>query len=70
MTGKTTLNAENLSAGYSVQEIVKSISCSFTSGTFTGIIGPNRSGKTTLLRNWVWRSVLSRRTRDARSPTR
>jgi iron complex transport system ATP-binding protein len=47
---KTTLNAENLHTGYGVQEIVKSVSCSFTAGTFTGIIGPNGSGKTTLLR--------------------
>ncbi|MDD1686711.1 ABC transporter ATP-binding protein [Methanoregula sp.] len=50
MTKKTTLNADNLRAGYSMQEIVKSVSCSFTAGTFTGIIGPNGSGKTTLLR--------------------
>jgi len=50
MTKKTTLNAGNLSAGYIMQEIVKSVSCSFTAGTFTGIIGPNGSGKTTLLR--------------------
>jgi len=50
MTGKTTLNAGNLRAGYSEREIVKSVSCSFTAGTFTGIIGPNGSGKTTLLK--------------------
>jgi len=50
MTKKIALNAGNLSAGYSMLEIVKSVSCSFTTGTFTGIIGPNGSGKTTLLR--------------------
>ncbi len=50
MTGRQCINAENLHAGYGMQEIVKSISCSFAPGTFTGIIGPNGSGKTTLLR--------------------
>ena len=30
---------------YGMQEIVKSISCSFAPGSFTGIIGPNGSGK-------------------------
>ncbi len=50
MTGRHSINAENLHAGYGMQEIVKSISCSFAPGSFTGIIGPNGSGKTTLLR--------------------
>lgn len=50
MTGPLSITAENLHAGYGMQEIVKSISCSFSPGTFTGIIGPNGSGKTTLLR--------------------
>ncbi|MDO8872049.1 MAG: ABC transporter ATP-binding protein [Methanoregula sp.] len=50
MTGRHSINAENLHAGYGTQEIVKSISCSFAPGSFTGIIGPNGSGKTTLLK--------------------
>lgn len=50
MNGRSSINAENLQAGYGMQEIVKSISCSFSPGSFTGIIGPNGSGKTTLLR--------------------
>lgn len=50
MTDHHSIRAENLHAGYGTQEIVKSISCSFTPGTFTGIIGPNGSGKTTLLK--------------------
>ncbi len=50
MTYPHSINAKNLHAGYGMQEIVKSISCSFTPGTFTGIIGPNGSGKTTLLK--------------------
>jgi len=50
MTGRHSINAENLHAGYGRQEIVKSISCAFAPGTFTGIIGPNGSGKTTLLK--------------------
>jgi len=44
------INAQNLHAGYGTEDIVRSVSCSFTGGTFTGIIGPNGSGKTTLLR--------------------
>jgi len=50
MTGRYGINAENLHAGYGMQEIVKSVSCTFAPGSFTGIIGPNGSGKTTLLR--------------------
>ncbi|MFA6225053.1 MAG: ABC transporter ATP-binding protein [Methanoregula sp.] len=50
MTADHSIRAENLRAGYGTQEIVKSVSCSFTPGTFTGIIGPNGSGKTTLLK--------------------
>lgn len=50
MTGRYGINAENLCAGYGMQEIVKSVSCTFAPGSFTGIIGPNGSGKTTLLR--------------------
>ena len=50
MTGRHSINAENLHAGYGTQEIVKSVSCAFAPGTFTGIIGPNGSGKTTLLK--------------------
>lgn len=50
MTGRHSINAENLHAGYGRQEIVKSVSCTFAPGTFTGIIGPNGSGKTTLLK--------------------
>lgn len=50
MTARESIHAENLSAGYGTQEIVKSISSSFAPGSFTGIIGPNGSGKTTLLR--------------------
>jgi len=50
MTGRHSINAVNLHAGYGTEDIVKSVSCSFAEGTFTGIIGPNGSGKTTLLR--------------------
>lgn len=50
MNGKDPVRAQDLVAGYGTGEIVKSVSCSFTRGTFTGIIGPNGSGKTTLLR--------------------
>ena len=50
MTGRHSINAENLHAGYGTQEIVRSVSCAFAPGTFTGIIGPNGSGKTTLLK--------------------
>ncbi|WAC05787.1 MAG: ABC transporter ATP-binding protein [Methanoregula sp.] len=50
MTGRHSINAENLHAGYGMQEIIKSVSCAFAPGSFTGIIGPNGSGKTTLLR--------------------
>ncbi|HUW85674.1 MAG TPA: ABC transporter ATP-binding protein [Methanoregula sp.] len=50
MTGRHSINTENLYAGYGTQEIVKSVSCTFAPGSFTGIIGPNGSGKTTLLR--------------------
>ncbi|MDO9036349.1 MAG: ABC transporter ATP-binding protein, partial [Methanoregula sp.] len=50
MTGRHSINAENLHAGYGRHEIVKSVSCAFAPGTFTGIIGPNGSGKTTLLK--------------------
>lgn len=50
MSNTSRIRIENLHAGYGIQEIVRSISCSFTQGTFTGIIGPNGSGKTTLLR--------------------
>jgi iron complex transport system ATP-binding protein len=50
MNDRFSINAENLHAGYGTQDIVKSISCSFSPGSFTGIIGPNGSGKTTLLR--------------------
>jgi len=50
MIGQDPVNAENLVAGYGMEEIVKSVSCSFAKGSFTGIIGPNGSGKTTFLR--------------------
>lgn len=50
MTGRSGINAENLGAGYGLEDIVKAVNCSFLGGTFTGIIGPNGSGKTTLLR--------------------
>lgn len=50
MTGRCGINAEDLHAGYGMDDVVKAVSCTFTEGTFTGIIGPNGSGKTTLLR--------------------
>jgi len=50
MTVRQGINAENLHAGYGMEEVVKAVSCSFGKGTFTGIIGPNGSGKTTLLK--------------------
>jgi iron complex transport system ATP-binding protein len=50
MSARQSIHAEDLRAGYGIDEIVRSVSCSFAEGTFTGIIGPNGSGKTTLLR--------------------
>ncbi|MFA5268130.1 MAG: ABC transporter ATP-binding protein [Methanoregula sp.] len=50
MTGPQGIHTGNLSAGYGTEEIVKSVSCTFSPGSFTGIIGPNGSGKTTLLK--------------------
>jgi iron complex transport system ATP-binding protein len=50
MTVRQGINAENLHAGYGMEEVVKAVSCSFGQATFTGIIGPNGSGKTTLLK--------------------
>ncbi|MEN6444289.1 MAG: ABC transporter ATP-binding protein [Methanoregula sp.] len=50
MNDRHNITAENLNAGYDMVDIIKSVSCSFSEGTFTGIIGPNGSGKTTLLK--------------------
>jgi len=44
------LKVENLFSGYKNFDVLKNISFSVFSGEFLGIIGPNASGKTTLLR--------------------
>ncbi len=50
MTGKTTrLEARNLSFNYQ-RPIVRDVSFGLEPGTVTGIVGPNGSGKTTVLR--------------------
>lgn len=40
---------DNLSFSYGDTQILEDISCSFSSGTFYSILGPNGSGKTTML---------------------
>ncbi|TRZ50111.1 ABC transporter ATP-binding protein [bacterium] len=44
------LKINNLSGGYHKETIIKDISLEIKKGDFIGIIGPNSSGKTTLLR--------------------
>ncbi len=45
----TIIKVENLSFGYTQDEILKDLSFEVTAGTFVGIAGPNGAGKTTLL---------------------
>lgn len=44
------LELKNISCGYGKEFVMNNISCQFKSGKITGIIGPNGSGKTTILR--------------------
>ena len=44
------LKVENLSAGYGNQVVLENINLCIKDGDFTGIIGPNGGGKTTLFR--------------------
>jgi len=44
------MRAENLSAGYRGQPVVEDVLFSIGAGEFTAVIGPNASGKTTLLK--------------------
>jgi len=44
------LKINNVSAGYYKEDVIKDISLDVNQGDFIGIIGPNSSGKTTLLR--------------------
>jgi len=46
----TLLKINNLSGGYHKQRIINNVSLEIKKGDFMGIIGPNASGKTTLLR--------------------
>jgi len=46
----TLLKINNLSGGYHKQRIINNVSLEIKKGDFIGIIGPNASGKTTLLR--------------------
>ncbi len=47
------LKVENIVAGYNQSFMLKDISFSLLEGSFTGIIGPNASGKTTLFKSIV-----------------
>ncbi len=46
----TSLQAENLHAGYHGEDVIEGLGLKVRSGDFIGIIGPNGSGKTSLLR--------------------
>ena len=43
------LKISNLSSGYQTKEVIKDISFTVNQGEFVGVIGPNGSGKTTVL---------------------
>jgi len=45
------LEIKNLVCGYDGKEVIKDVSFSVQSASFTGIIGPNGAGKTTLLKS-------------------
>jgi len=45
-----TIDVENLSSGYVDKEVLKGINFSVAGNEFVGVIGPNASGKSTLLR--------------------
>ena len=47
------LNIKNIKSGYGEKEVVRGISFEVNTGSFTGIIGPNACGKTTLFRTIV-----------------
>jgi iron complex transport system ATP-binding protein len=44
------IEIKNIDAGYSSKKILKDISCDIAKGSFTGIIGKNAAGKSTLLK--------------------
>ena len=47
------LKVRNIKSGYGEKEVVKGISFDVSTGSFTGIIGPNACGKTTLFRTII-----------------